>query len=52
MIFRIHKDKYLEEGDDDERVGRMSRKSTSESNKKREKSRTRAFFTRKKSNAS
>jgi len=48
----IHKDKY-QQGDeeDDERIGRMSRKSTSES-KKRDKSRTRAFFARKKSNAS
>lgn len=48
---RIHKEKYQEDAEDDERLGRMSRKSTSDS-KKRDKSRTRAFFTRKKSNAS
>ncbi|KAF2674232.1 hypothetical protein BT63DRAFT_5272 [Microthyrium microscopicum] len=47
----IHKDKYLAEMNDDlERLGRPSRKNTDES-RKREKSRTRAFFTRK-SNAS
>jgi hypothetical protein len=62
-VGRIHKEKYADEApaaagaaeydDDDERAGRPpTRKNTADSTKRHEKSRTRAFFSRKKSNAS
>lgn len=52
---RIHKDKYKDDDavDATERFGRPNRKDTSDSgSKKRDKSRTRNFFARKKSTAS
>jgi TPR repeat protein len=54
-IERIHKDKYKDDEKNAERMGRPSRIDTTDSNssiKKRDKSRTRNFFARKKSTAS
>lgn len=61
MLRRIHKDKYKDDVPESksrgssERPGRFERRGTADSsvtNKKRDKSRTRHFFTRKKSSAS